>query len=59
MVVTSAPTHVEDTVQETARLRAEHDRGASPLQRTVERLTASAARDSWSFSLYSWSRGSD
>jgi uncharacterized membrane protein len=40
MVVTGAPTHVEDTVQEIARLRAEHDRGASPLQRTVERFTA-------------------
>jgi hypothetical protein len=40
MVVTGAPTHVEDTVQEIARLRAEHDRRASPLQRTVERFTA-------------------
>jgi hypothetical protein len=38
--VTGAPTHVEDAVQEIARLRAEHDRRASPLQRTVERFTA-------------------
>jgi uncharacterized membrane protein len=40
MVVTGAPTHVEDTVQEIARLRAEHDRRATPLQRKVERFTA-------------------
>ena len=40
MVVTGAPTHVEDTVQQIARLRAEHDRRASPLQKTVERFTA-------------------
>jgi uncharacterized membrane protein len=40
MVVTGAPTHVEDTVRQIARLRAEHDRGASPLQRSVERFTA-------------------
>jgi uncharacterized membrane protein len=35
-----APTHIVDTVQEVARLRAEHDQRASPLQRTVERFTA-------------------
>jgi uncharacterized membrane protein len=40
VAVTGAPTHVEDAVQEIARLRAEHDRRASPLQRTVERFTA-------------------
>jgi hypothetical protein len=40
MVMTGAPTHIEDTVQEIARLRAEHDRRASALQRTVERFTA-------------------
>jgi uncharacterized membrane protein len=38
--MTGAPTHIADTVQEIARLRAEHDRRASPLQRTVERFTA-------------------
>jgi uncharacterized membrane protein len=37
---TPAPTHVEQTVKAIARLRAEHDRRASPLQRTVERFTA-------------------
>ena len=42
MVVTRAPTHIEHTVQAIARLRAEHVRGASPLQRTIERLTARA-----------------
>jgi uncharacterized membrane protein len=42
MVVTRAPTHIEHTVQAIARLRAEHDRRASPLQRTLERFTARA-----------------
>jgi uncharacterized membrane protein len=37
---TPAPTHVEQTVKAIARLRAEHDLRASPLQRTVERFTA-------------------
>jgi uncharacterized membrane protein len=41
--VTRAPTHIEDTVQAIARLRAEHVRCASPLQRTIERFTAKAA----------------
>jgi uncharacterized membrane protein len=40
MAVRRAPTHIEDTVQAIARLRAEHDRGASALQRMVERFTA-------------------
>ena len=42
MAVTRAPTHIEHTVQAIARLRAEHDRRASPLQRTLERFTARA-----------------
>jgi uncharacterized membrane protein len=42
MVVTRAPTHIEHTVKAIARLRAEHDRRASPLQRTLERFTARA-----------------
>src|SRR5580704_18017619 len=40
--MTRAPTHIEHTVQAIARLRAEHDRRASPLQRTLERFTARA-----------------
>jgi uncharacterized membrane protein len=42
MGVTRAPTHIEHTVEAIARLRAEHDQRASPLQRTLERLTARA-----------------
>jgi uncharacterized membrane protein len=42
MGMTRAPTHIEHTVQAIARLRAEHDRRASPLQRTLERFTARA-----------------
>ena len=38
----SSPAHIEDTVQAIARLRAEHDRRATPLQRTVDRFTARA-----------------
>jgi uncharacterized membrane protein len=43
MVVMRSPTHIEHTVEEIARLRAEHVRRASPLQRTIERFTARAA----------------
>jgi uncharacterized membrane protein len=35
-------THLDDTVQAIARLRAEHDRKATPLQRVVEGLTGRA-----------------
>jgi uncharacterized membrane protein len=38
----SAPTHIEDTVQAIARLRAEHDQRATPLQRAVDGFTARA-----------------
>jgi uncharacterized membrane protein len=40
--VTPAPTHIEHTVRAIARLRAEHVQRASPLQRSIERLTAKA-----------------
>jgi uncharacterized membrane protein len=36
-------THVDDTVQAIARLRADHDQKATPLERTVDRLTGRAA----------------
>jgi uncharacterized membrane protein len=42
MAVTGAPTHIEHTVQAIARLRVEHDQRASPLQRMLERFTATA-----------------
>jgi uncharacterized membrane protein len=42
-VVTRVPTHIEHSVQAIARLRAEHVRCASPLQKTIERFTAAAA----------------
>jgi uncharacterized membrane protein len=42
MAETTRTPHIEDTVQAIARLRAEHDRRATPLQRTVDRLTARA-----------------
>jgi uncharacterized membrane protein len=42
MVVTRPPTHIDHTVQAIARLRVEHDRRASPLQRRLERFTARA-----------------
>jgi hypothetical protein len=35
--------HVDDTVQAIARLRADHDQKATPLERTVDRLTGWAA----------------
>lgn len=38
------PAHIEQTVQAIARLHAEHQREATPLQRVVERLTARAGR---------------
>jgi uncharacterized membrane protein len=38
----SSPAHIVDTVQAIARLRAEHDRRATPIQRTVDRFTARA-----------------
>jgi uncharacterized membrane protein len=36
-------THVDNTVQAIARLRADHDQKATPLERTVDRLTGRAA----------------
>jgi uncharacterized membrane protein len=42
IVTAPAPTHIEHTVQAIVRLRAEHVRRASPLQRTIERFTARA-----------------
>lgn len=41
------PAHIEETVQSIARLHAEHYRRATPLQRTIDRLTASAGRPSF------------
>ena len=38
------PAHIEQTVQAIARLHADHEARATPLQRTVERLTARAGR---------------
>jgi uncharacterized membrane protein len=38
------PAHIEETIQAIARLQAEHRRSATPLQRTVERLTAFIGR---------------
>jgi len=38
------PAHIEDTVRAIARLHAEHYEQATPLQRTVDRLTARASR---------------
>jgi len=38
------PTHIEETIQAIARLQAEHRRNATPLQRSVERLTAFIGR---------------
>ena len=38
------PAHIEETIQAIARLQAEHRRNATPLQRTVERLTAFIGR---------------
>jgi uncharacterized membrane protein len=37
-----SPAHIEDTVQAIARLRTDHDRRATPLQRMVDRFTARA-----------------
>lgn len=34
------PAHIEETIQAIARLQADHRRNATPLQRTVERVTA-------------------
>ena len=34
------PSHIEETIRAIARLHAEHDRRASPMERLVERLTA-------------------
>jgi uncharacterized membrane protein len=36
-------TYVDDTVQAIAQLRADHDQKATPLERTVDRLTGRAA----------------
>ena len=40
----SLPAHIEETVQAIARLHAEHEQGASPLQLGVERVTRRAGR---------------
>ncbi len=38
------PAHIDDTVKAIARLHAEHYEQATPLQRTIDRLTAGAGR---------------
>ena len=38
------PAHIESTVQAIAQLHAEHYRGATPLQRNIDGLTAGAGR---------------
>lgn len=38
------PAHIEDTVQAIAKLHAEHYRQVTPLQRTIEQMTARAGR---------------
>ena len=38
------PAHIEETVQAIAQLHADHEARATPLQRSVERLTARAGR---------------
>ena len=38
------PAHIEDTIRSIAALHAEHHRTATPIQRTVERLTAFVGR---------------
>jgi uncharacterized membrane protein len=51
-------THVDDTVQAIARLRVDHDQRATPLERTVDRLTGQAASPGFvvllSLALVSW-----
>ena len=44
MADTDVPTHLEETLQTIARLRAEHHHAATPLQRAVDRLTALLSR---------------
>lgn len=41
---TILPAHVEETVQEISRLHAAHEATATPLQRTVDRITKGAGR---------------
>jgi len=38
------PSHIEETIQAIARLQAQHRRNATPLQHTVERITAFIGR---------------
>nr|WP_321986425.1 DUF1003 domain-containing protein [uncultured Lichenicoccus sp.] len=38
------PVHIEETIRSIAELHAEHHRGATPIQRIVERLTAFVGR---------------
>ncbi len=38
------PIHIEETIRSIAELHAEHHRGATPIQRIVERLTAFVGR---------------
>ena len=38
------PAHIEDTVQAIARFHAEHHERATPLEKTIEALTARAGR---------------
>ena len=38
------PTHIEETIQSITRLHAEHAQNATPLQRTVDRMTALLGR---------------
>jgi uncharacterized membrane protein len=41
------PAHIEDTIRAIAKLHADHDRGATSMERLVERLTAMFARPSF------------
>jgi hypothetical protein len=54
-----ASTHIEDTVQAIARLRADHNRGATPPQRRVDHLRRTqAVPGSLSYLPCSWPLGS-
>lgn len=51
------PAHVEETVAAIAQLHAEHEARASPLQRTIELLTARAGRPSFVVGILALSAG--
>jgi uncharacterized membrane protein len=42
VITPTEPTHIEDTVQAIARLRADHNRRATPLQRQLDKFMAHA-----------------